>query len=201
MAESSREYGILPQRQALNGPSALEQVIHDLIMNLVGLAGDLVRPAYQAYPAKAPKPSVDWCAFWLHPDDSQNWAETVHYSDEDGYDIVTDYVKYECLISFYGPNSFDNALVLRRGLSLEQNSRETLRPIGAGIRSIGMATRLPELIQEYWLQRTDLPVKIVHAEKSKYKVMNLLHAQGTIKDSVIDTNFDTKNARKGECDI
>lgn len=139
------------------GPAveAVEDVLHDLIAGLTGLAGDLVRPRWQPDPPKQPTPDIDWCAFGI-TGDTEEAAQLIHGDDSARVhteDLLT------VLVSFYGPLAADLAKVVRRGLHVPP-SRAWLRKHDLALVEIGALTPAADFVGAAWTRRIDMPLTI-----------------------------------------
>lgn len=195
MSNTSATGGYLREAPGVTGRIEHEDVVHGMIVGLTGLDKTLVRPAFQHDPLKAPKPEIDWCAFFLRNASSTNFPAVLHAPNGDGSDMVIDWIDKEIHLYFYGPRAQENAELIRRGLHVEQNRYE-LRKAGFAIRSVGNATQVPEIVNGKWLNRCDIVVYATIEAIGRYAVLNLLQAGGTIaNDDGLVNPFDTDNIR------
>lgn len=195
MSNTSATGGFLEEQSAPLGITALEDLWHDTIAGITGLAVTLVRPSRQLDPAQQPAPDVDWCAFDIMRAASDPWLDVVHISTGDGSDTVTDHDAYDMGAVFYGPHADTLAGLLRRGLYVWQN-RSALRSVGIALRSVGDPVTVPELDSMVWRQRVDLSVRFIVESRGSYAVLNLLRSTGDIlgdDGSVVD--FDTEEVK------
>jgi hypothetical protein len=178
---------------------AYDDLLHDLIAGITNIAPDLIRPRWQPEPPPRPDISVDWVAFGITEVD-QDWLPSiVHVDTGEGFDAFQRFEVNTVLVTFYGPNSGRNVGLLKDGLFIDQNVAE-LRKNAVAIVEVGASTTAPELFNQRWQDRTDLPVHLRREIRRDYPVRNLLRAQGTITaqgpfDSTrtIEDDWDTIN--------
>lgn len=158
----------------------LEDVLHDLVAGITGLTASKVRPRWQPTPPKQPAHNTDWCAFGIGDDDHARHSAVVHSGTGDGTDTVITWETLNALASFYGPNAWDLAGRLRDGLYIEQN-RAQLRAAGLALGEVGRRTKVPELINNIWVQRVDLPLILRNEARRTYGVLNILCGPAAIE--------------------
>jgi len=169
--------GPLVQTAGPTEGAALRLLLHDLIRDVTGLAGTLVRPMWQPEPPPVPAITVDWCAFSIvsqTPD-----ANAYHDQDSDTSAKIVRHEDLEVLCAWYGPNCQDYAGRLRDALDLSQN-RDTLRAAGIGYVGSSGTMRVPEQINARWFDRADLTLSFRREIRRTYAVMKFLGVTGTI---------------------
>jgi hypothetical protein len=171
-----------------------------LIRGVTGIPGSLVRPRWQSEPLPIPASSEDWVAFGVLRSDGEGGSPYVeHIPDGDGYDEAKSTSFLQVLVTAYGPNSDRTVEVLRVGLTVSQNWEELL-PLGINLSEIGDSTALPELINNEWYLRADLPVTLKRSVTARYPILNVLSASGVfsgnrpVSDTVVQQDFDTERA-------
>lgn len=177
MATNSSVAGYLAPSSASIEDTALDQILHDAVRDITGLAGDLVRPRWQTEPPQQPDFSVNWCAFGINrrePDvfayaSSSNGSTTVVEQDE----------LLHVLHSFYGPQSSALTARLRRGLAVAQN-RDALVAAGLGLVEVQEDTILPALLKEKWVRRVDVNVIYRRRASSTFQVLTITSATGSL---------------------
>lgn len=152
---------------------ALDALFQGAISAITGLAGQYVRPRWQAVPPKQPEPAVDWCAIGVMAVDSDAGPSITHAGTGDGQD---DYARHEdisVLCSFYGPLALRYALKARDGLCILQNSEST-----GGVRFISSdpIRPAPEFINQQWVRRYDLALTFRRKVSRTYPILNILSA-------------------------
>ncbi len=168
------------------GRDAIENLWHDVVVGIVGLSPQLVRPAYQAEPAAIPEHSVDWAAIDCHPAAAINYPIIRHVPDGEGHDLVVDDVRWDVLVMMLGPRADDLALELRSGLQVEQN-RAALRQTGVALISVDNPVSVPSLDDQVWRRRSDLMIHTIVRSSRRYEVLNLLSSAGTVGRGSFDT--------------
>lgn len=157
----------------------LANFLQHLVVGLTGIAGPLVRPRWQPQPPNLPAQSVSWVALGVRNRTAQTFAYEAHDPAGDGKDYIQRHEELEILCSFYGPNADRNAALFRDGLSVEQN-RTYLVSAEMGLISVGSAISVPELVNNLWYMRVDMPFFIRRAVTRTYKILNLLSSSGVI---------------------
>lgn len=190
-------YGVQPADDA-----ALDAQIQALVVGITGLDGTLVRPRWQPNPPKQPDYNVNWAAVGIQSRTGDDTSALIHYKDPvtsptlDGHSELRRHEVLEIVASFYGPNSTGYASLFRDGLSVSQN-REVIQSQGMGLIDVAPAIMVPDLVNQQWLRRVDVTMRIRRAVSRTYPVENLLEAVGEIRtDSPPHTEpFDTINHR------
>lgn len=157
-----------------------------IFVGLTGIDGKLVRPRWQPVPPNQPAANVSWMAFGITDYDSDTFSYEIHsgsLNGGQGGSYIGDNEIITILCSFYGPSAGANASLVRDGLQVGQN-REALTIAGMTLVDSGKRTAVPQLTNEQWINRIDLPVRIRRSEVRIYPILNLLTATGTI---TIDT--------------
>jgi len=191
MTNSSATAGYLAPTSSPLTEQQLEDALTAMVAGITGLAGKMVRPRWQPTPPKQPAHTVNWCAIGIPDEDFGRFPAVLHNGAGDGSDTVVTWETLNVLASFYGPNSRDLACRLRDGLSVEQN-RATLRQAGLAVGDIGRMIRLPELVNNIWVRRVDLPLELRNEARRTFDVLNLLDAPVTIiSDSGLTVQTDT----------
>lgn len=159
---------------------ALNRFLHDLIAGITGIPVPLVRPRWQQNPPNLPPFGTDWVAFGEVSRKTDRFAFVTHQdSSSGGNDAVYRNQILEILCTFYGPNSKANSELLSLGFQIAQN-REALTLAGYGLVEVGDPVTTSELIQEQWVSREDVSLRLRRAQEYKYPILNLLGAQGTV---------------------
>lgn len=199
MANDSTALGYLLPTDTIANDDGLEDLIHDILAGITGLAGDLVRPRWQqgTKPPALPDADVTWCAAGIVGDiTSDGDADIEHDADADaglGADDVTRWEDIPILASFYGPAAMATAARLRDGLKLPQNREPMWINAGMVLGNVSdRLTNLPELRNAQWVHRYDLSLMFRRAVTRTYTVRNLVEASGTIQtDNGLDAAYST----------
>lgn len=158
---------------------ALDVILQDMVAGITGLAGEMVRPRWQPTQARMPEVTANWCAIgvnMIRPDDN---AAISHDPTGDGADSLVRHEDIELLSTFYGPEAAMRAAMLRDGLQIAQN-REALTANGIGFVTAGEVRAVPELVNQQWVRRQDLPITLRRIVRRAYPVLNILSAPVSI---------------------
>lgn len=169
--------------------SALDRVLHDIIQRTMGISDPtLVRPRWQAEPPAQPSFATNWAAFGVTVVNADVFAALLH--DPAGADILQRTEELEVLVSTYGPAARANMVLLRDGLSVEQN-RDGLAAIGANLVECRTMVNLPALLKEKWLPRVDMTVVLRRKVVRTYPVLNITSASFGLDNEQYVTNLHT----------
>jgi hypothetical protein len=159
--------------------AALDAVLQKAVVGITGLPGNMVRPRWQPVVPKQPEPSTDWCAIGLTDSDSTDYPAEWHDGNGGGSDTQQAWDGLTVLASFYGPNATANASLLRRGLYVAQN-REQLQASGIDVVDAGTIAASPDLINQQWVRRYDLPIRLRRKVQTSYPILNIASADDSI---------------------
>lgn len=181
MANTSATGGyVQPVSNAVpEGDLALDVILQAMVAGITGLAGEMVRPRWQPVQPRVPEADVTWCAVGvtlIRPDDN---AAISHDRTGDGADNLVRHEDIELLSTFYGPDAAMRAAMLRDGLQIAQN-REALTANGIGFVTAGEVRPVPELVNQQWVRRQDLPITLRRIVRRTYPVLNILSAPVSI---------------------
>ena len=184
MPNTSASGGYLAPLDAAGVPpedTAFEDQLSALVVGVVGLAAQMVRPRWQPIPPKQPEAGVNWCAIGITGVDQDANAAIVHHSVSGvGYDEMQRHELVSILASFYGPSAYGNAALFRDGLSIDQNLA-VIRSQGMGFYDVGAVVSLPALQNQIWVRRVDLPFRVKRAVIRTFPVLDITSAGGTIQ--------------------
>lgn len=172
MTNTSAHAGYLSPLSSPLTEEQIDDVLHDLVAGVTGLPGKMVRPRWQLKPPKQPENTVDWCAIGVADADREGFAAVIHNGSGEGTDTVIAWETLGVLVSFYGPHALDLAGRLRDGLAIEQNRAE-LRQAGLALGGVGRMVKVPELVNNAWLRRVDLPLELRNEARRTYDVQNI----------------------------
>lgn len=177
MANDSSTGGyLLPEDPLLPAEDApLDAIFQQMVVGLTGIAGSLVRPRWQPNPPKQPAVDVDWCSLGVMAQVADDGPAIMHDTSGEGSD---DYVRHEdidLLLTFYGPNGQRNAAQARDGLYIGQNL-EALKTHQIVFVDTGPIRTVPELVNQQWVRRFDLPIRFRRKIARTYPVLNILSA-------------------------
>ncbi|MFA9439405.1 hypothetical protein ACDA63_07190 [Uliginosibacterium sp. sgz301328] len=151
----------------------LDAIIQTLIKGVSGLPGNMVRPAWQGVVPKQPASDQDWCAFHISGirADANPWIG--HNGQGDGSDEYVRHEDIDVLCTFYGPNAMRNASLARDGIYVTQNSEGITSHDMAVVGSTDL-TAVPEFVNQQWIRRYDLPIRLRRKVSRAYPVLNIL---------------------------
>lgn len=154
----------------------LDALLQAVVTGVTGIDGSLVRPRWQSSPPKQPDPTTDWCAIGVT--DSDPDASPFHRHDGDPEPGSTTSFRHEeisVLASFYGPHGMANAKLLRDGLGMQQNT-ESLNAADIVFVSCGRIRTAPDLINQQWIKRFDMPLTFRAKATRVYPIRNIATA-------------------------
>lgn len=154
---------------------ALDDEFQKAVVGITGIAGALVRPRWQAKPPKQPAADVDWCALGIATQSPDAGPHIQHNGAGDGTDIFTRHESIRLLLTFYGPNAKRNAATMRDGIQMPQNM-EQLALADIGLVGLGEIQAVPELVNQQWVKRYDLPMQFNRQIVRVYGVQNIVEA-------------------------
>ena len=180
MTNTSATGGYIQPTSALPlDDAALDTLLQALVVGITGLPGNLVRPRWQPVAPKQPDASVDWCAVGVMDYDAESNISITH--DGTGLGQSTSYQNetLDIQASFYGPTARGNASLLRDGLMIAQN-RELLSLQEISLKGQpGRAIRAPELVNQQWINRVDLPFTLSRRIVRIWPIENILGINAT----------------------
>lgn len=183
---------LVPSSSAPDYDATLDRAVQQMVVGIVGLSGDKVRPRWQPNQPKQPEPSVDWCALGVQSVTPDDGPAIVHDGSGAGSDTVARHETIEFVVSFYGPSGLGNAARLRDGVSLPQNV-EAIE--AAGLRYVATSEIIPApaLVNEQWVRKYDIRLTLRRQVSRTYPVLNLVSAVGTIhSDTAPDQPFEVE---------
>lgn len=151
----------------------LAAALQSMVVGITGLPGDMVRPRWQPVVPKQPDVGTDWCAIGVSSSDRTDYPVDEHVGAGDGSDTLTRWEDFTMLASFYGPHAMNFADLLRDGLYIAQN-REAIQLDGMDLIDAGTRLTAPDLVNQQWIRRYDLPVRMRRKTVRSYPVLNLL---------------------------
>ncbi|WP_322083964.1 LIC_12616 family protein [Burkholderia sp. BCC1972] len=157
---------------------ALDDLVHDLIAGVTALPPDLVRPRWQPVVAKQPEPGINWCAFGIQTQTPDASPAIVHNGANEGSDTYIRHQDLEVLCTFYGPAAKGYAQRLADGLALPQN-REQLQLLDMAFVNVSEIRAAPDLVNQQWVRRYDMTVKLRRKVTRTYAVLNLKSVQAS----------------------
>jgi hypothetical protein len=152
----------------------LEDIMHDAIVGLTGITGDLVRPRWQPEPAQQPAFSANWVAFGI-----TRWTpDTYSYQrqDDDFNHVVERDILLYVLHSFYGPKSMGLCNRFRDSFDIAQN-RDQLVAAGIELVEVQEALNIPALLKAVWVKRVDVVVVYRRRTSRTFPVLTISTGQ------------------------
>jgi len=178
---------------------ALNNFIQGWIAGVTGLAGNLVRPRWQAEPPNVPPTATAWAAVGTTVRPADEFPLIVHNPNGNGglgQDELHQHEDIDILVSFYdlGTNGQAEALaaLLRQGLAINQNL-EPLTLNGMGLISCGPSIALPSIFKTRWNYRVDMTVTIKREIVRVYPVQNIQSIDITLEAENAGGELLTKN--------
>jgi hypothetical protein len=188
MANNSSTAGFLAPVTAPVEGDSLEDLFHDTIAGVTGIAPDLVRPRWQPEPPNQPDFDADWVAFGIVTTKSDTFTFTGHDPTIPA-DIVERDEVLTILHSFYGPNG--QALMNRfsNGIQVEQN-RVLLSDAGIKLVEFQEVGQIPALLKDIWVRRFDCRLIYRRRLRYSYAVLNVVAPPIGVAAAVITLNND-----------
>ena len=155
---------------------ALAVDLQRLVVGLTGLPGQLVRPRWQPVPPKQPEANVDWCGIGVLSQASDDNISLRHDGTANGglgSSTSFEYQTLEVMASFYGPGSGGHANALRAGLMIAQNREAMFLSDMALVGVPDKTARLPELVNDVWIDRIDLTFYVRRKVTRTWLIENL----------------------------
>jgi hypothetical protein len=167
---------ILPLTVAVDD-EALEDALQSFVRGVTGLDGSLVRPRWQPQPPPQPAPTVNWAAVGIiNVTPIGNWGFVGHIL---GKSTIQRHEELEVLTSFYGPNSGRYSGIFRDGALFKQNFEELLL-FGVKLLSIGNTMHSPELINEQYIQRSDVTMRLARQIDRDYPIEDIVATRAEV---------------------
>lgn len=154
--------------------AALDAILQQLIVNLTGLPGNMVRPRWQETPPQEPCLTDNWAAIGVTTISPDGYTPSITHSASG--DTLTRHEKIEVLASFYGPSGQMNAAMARDGIFIDQNM-EALKALGFGFVDVGPIRSVPELTNQRWRRRYDFTLTLRRKVVRVYPVLDLASAE------------------------
>ncbi len=167
---------------------SLDALLQGLVVGCTGLDGSLVRPRWQAAAPKQPPTNVNWCAIGVmtfDPDDGP-W---IAYDPSNDVGLYYRHETLNVVATFYGPNAGQYAGILRDGLAIPQNT-DVLRANAMAYVACGTIRNAPELVNEVWRKRKDMPITLRRKITRSYQIHYIgIAAIHTLDDTTVDNTI------------
>jgi hypothetical protein len=154
----------------------LDDLFHDAIQGITGIAAELIRPRWQPEPPNQPDFSTNWVSFGIMTLATDLNAFIRHDPLANGGlggDVYETTEKIKVLHSFYGPGGMGLLARYRDGLKIAQN-REALLAAKVKLTEVGDPSNLPVLLKEKWVTRVDVSVFFVRHIERVYAVPSVI---------------------------
>ena len=166
----------------LPGPpmgEAITGALQNMVANLASLPGSLVRPRWQPMPPTQPPADVTWASVGVTRTEADDYPYLVHDGATQlvgavgpGVDRMQRHSTITVLCTFYGPAAENAAAAWRDALYVPQNW-EPLRALSIKFRNIRDLARVPELVNQQWIDRIDVEIELRHQIDRVYPILNL----------------------------
>lgn len=154
---------------------ALDIVFQRAIAGITGIPGNLVRPRWQATPPTQPSKDTNWIALGIVREVPDTYAHVRQDPANNQQVIQRRHWTLETLVSCYGPAASAYLLRLRNGLLISENL-EALRADNIAFQEGGDETTVPELINQQWYRRVDVPLTFRRQVEMRYARPTILVA-------------------------
>jgi hypothetical protein len=161
---------------------ALLRIIQQAIVGVTGFDPTYVRPRWQQVPPPQLIRTVDWCSFAVSRGRPSDYPYIYHdptANSGNGGDWLVRQEEFIFQLSFYGPNSENNATLFRDSMYIPQNW-EALETNGFKLYDVGEIVNATELINKQFTPRTDIPLKTMREIRRLYPIYTIVSAGGTV---------------------
>lgn len=170
----------------------LDLIFGDWVSQVTGIPRNLCRRRWQESAPTQPPRDTDWCAVGVTQLDPDQNTQAGFVADD--Y-TVRMHEAISVLFSFYGLNATQNAMTMRVGLTVS-GARDYLTNNGIVFLRSSPPVRVPAIINQLTLMRTDINVQFRRQEKRVFPINSVLSSQGAIETSDgLPLTFDTEAAK------
>lgn len=164
----------------------LDAVLQRYVVGVTGLPGAMVRPRWQPTVPKQPPPDATWCAIGVQDTDRETVASVIHSSAGEGSDTLRRNEVLIVLASFYGPGAKGFATLFADGIQIPQN-QEAIAAEGLAFMDSDRVISAPELVNEQWIRRYDMSLRLRRLVVRSYAVLNIesMEVTTTVEDRQI----------------
>lgn len=163
----------------------VEQVIHDLILGLTDIPGDLIRPVWQEEQPQQPTILTNWCAFGFTEFRNQ-WLPIKDYSSGTQMTMME---FFTCALWMYGPQAVNNCALIRDSLFISRN-REALLAVGTKFIDTSAIRRIPELINTKMYERAYMEIELVRGVYRNYNIQEITGGSVALQTATSTRSFD-----------
>ena len=193
MTDSSTGGYLAPSSAPPAEDDAFSRQLQAAIVGITALPGPKVKVAWQPNPPAKEDLDIDWCAYRVTSTDPEWTGAIIHHPEGQGTDELRRHETVDVLCSFYGPNAMGYAARLRDGMLIPQNM-EALNAQGIAFLDAGRTFAAPEFINNQWVRRQDLTIRLRRMVSRTYPILNVLSAEGEIVAENGDSNtWNTEN--------
>ncbi len=160
----------------------VQNALQVAISMLTGIPGNLVRQRWQATPPTQPPATTVWASVGIGMVEDTDYPFIRHDgtiqlpgAPGPGADFLTRELLHTATVTFYGPNVEYYAGLLRDGLYIQQNW-EALHALDCKLLTVRNLTWSPELVNQQWIDRFDVEMKVSQSITRVYPVLNIVGA-------------------------
>jgi hypothetical protein len=161
------------------GGLTFKQFLQSMFVGLSGLPCDLVRGKWQPNPPKDPDIYVNWLALGLG--DNAPDANAYVGVNSEGGNVFYRHEELEILCTFWGPEADEISSITRDGFQISQN-RDALNSANMGFKGTSPAHRVPDLVNERWVDRYEMSVFLRRERIRAYPILTFVSASGNIEN-------------------
>ncbi|WP_428184125.1 phage neck terminator protein [Enterobacter sp.] len=181
---TSTEHGWLtPTSGDPDYDEALDRLLSRWMRNVSGLPPAMVRPRWQKEQPSLPSVETNWCAIGVIGCTTDNNPAFTHQTEENVQ--LWRHETFECMASFYGPDGMSFASRFRDGIAVPQNNSE-LNLFGLTLGDYTGLTPFPELINQQWVRRYDMTVRLRRKVIREYNIKAIVDVENTVTISTGD---------------
>lgn len=158
----------------------IERIVQVMVVQLSGIPGPLVRPRYQLMPPTQPDAATTWASVGINMLEADNFPSIVHDGTVilpgqtlPGADRMQRHGTVQVLITFYGPEAEDCAGSVRDALHHPLNVDPLTAAVGMKVREVHDLARVPEFINQQWIDRVDMMISFRIQIDRAYPVLNI----------------------------
>lgn len=163
-----------------------QAALQQAVTALSGLPGNLVRPRWQPMPPVQPPVDVTWIAIGVTMVEADEYPYLRHVgsvilpgASAPGYTVMQRNLTITVVATFYGPQADPVAAQVRDAFYINQNY-EGLILVGLKLRTIHDLQRVPEMINQQYVDRADLRMEFRALIERTYPIRDLDGADVTI---------------------
>ena len=161
---------ILPDGGVVPNDQDLEDIFQAFIKGVTGLSGQMVRPRFQEKPPPVPAIGVDWVAFGVK---SQRSDDGPYFNQHDENAISIRHEVIDIALSFYGNHGQHFAKLFVDSTAIPQNI-DQLKPHKIKFIGVGEVLTAPDLINEQYVHRFDVNATFRRKTERTYAIQSFL---------------------------